>query len=449
MLSVFDGKRTFAECLLILEQRFGLSQEELRPIVSRYIENKEWIGSEDDSKRFLALENMLIPKGDYERIEYYTMEDFPMHEQINLGYHRNYFPVSAFLELTMRCYTDCVYCYANRHTQYGRDLSTPEILDIIHQMKDIGVKDLGINGGEVLLHPDIKVILKELVQCGYYPLISTKYPVEQGMLEFLQKLGLVQIQISIDSINPETLSSTLGVGRDYFKRIKRTMELLDAMQFHWQTNTIFTKYNTDLEREVKPLFEYLTSFKHIRNIRSSEAGYSLYKTAEHYQSIKAKLKDLQVITEYLASLEAIFPSIAFKAPDPMHESMFCTMHKTDVFVNRAICTGNERAFIVLPDGKVTICEELYWHPQFIIGDLRENTLAEIWNGKKALDLFNIQQKTIRDSSPCKSCHDFDQCRHYKGVCWKMILQAYGMDQWDQADPRCPSALPLKNEIYCK
>lgn len=41
----------------------------------------------------------------------------------------------------------------------------------------------------------------------------------------------------------------------------------------------------------------------------------------------------------------------------------------------------------MPDGKVTICEELYWHPHFIIGDLKKQTLKEIWNSQKAKDIF--------------------------------------------------------------
>lgn len=31
---------------------------------------------------------------------------------------------------------------------------------------------------------------------------------------------------------------------------------------------------------------------------------------------------------------------------------------------------------VLPDGKVSACEQLYWHPQFIIGDLKNNLLRK-------------------------------------------------------------------------
>ena len=33
---------------------------------------------------------------------------------------------------------------------------------------------------------------------------------------------------------------------------------------------------------------------------------------------------------------------------------------------------------VLPDGKVSACEQLYWHPQFIIGDLKKRKRLRVY-----------------------------------------------------------------------
>ena len=46
---------------------------------------------------------------------------------------------------------------------------------------------------------------------------------------------------------------------------------------------------------------------------------------------------------------------------------------------------------VLPDGKVSACEQLYWHPQFIIGDLKKQSIEEIWNSPKAWELYNLSK----------------------------------------------------------
>lgn len=447
LLSVFDGKKTLDDCVTLLSKHFKLSNEAVFNIVSLYIENKEWIGSENTGTVFRALENMLILKKSYDRQEYYKIEDFKKGAVVNLGFCRNIKPVSCIFELTMKCFTNCEYCYANREYK-GDGLSTEKIIDIIQQLYDYGVKDVDINGGEVLLHPDIKKILEKLASCNFYPLISTKYPVGQDMLQFLKRLGFNHIQISLDSVNPQTLSSILHVDADYFEKIAQTMKQLDEMNFSWQTNTIITKYNEDIETEIIPLFSFLTSFKNIRRIACSEAGFSLYKSNSHYQHIKPKLSSFKTIIPYIQNLKKEFPSIIFKEPSPLDVTSFLN-NDFDDFQERAICTGNERSFVILPDGKVTICEELYWFPQFIIGDLLKNTIEEIWSGEKAKTLFNIKQDSIRKESACHSCKEFSICRHHKGVCWKMIMQAYGTENWDFPDPKCPFAPPIINKLYCE
>jgi len=38
----------------------------------------------------------------------------------------------------------------------------------------------------------------------------------------------------------------------------------------------------------------------------------------------------------------------------------------------------------------------------------------MWNSEKALNLWNFSQDEVRDSSPCKTCADFEECRRGKG-----------------------------------
>lgn len=42
--------------------------------------------------------------------------------------------------------------------------------------------------------------------------------------------------------------------------------------------------------------------------------------------------------------------------------------------NGAVCSALNSHLFILPDGKVTICEQLYWNPRFIIGDAKKSGL---------------------------------------------------------------------------
>ncbi|MDR0546598.1 MAG: SPASM domain-containing protein, partial [Dysgonamonadaceae bacterium] len=70
---------------------------------------------------------------------------------------------------------------------------------------------------------------------------------------------------------------------------------------------------------------------------------------------------------------------------------------------------------MLPDEQTTICEELYWSPKFIIGDVTTQSIIEIWNSEKATKLYNLSQSDFRVTSACKYCPDFNFCRSRLGV----------------------------------
>jgi radical SAM protein with 4Fe4S-binding SPASM domain len=121
--------------------------------------------------------------------------------------------------------------------------------------------------------------------------------------------------------------------------------------------------------------------------------------------------------------------------------------KAKVFGRRSLCSGNVVSLFVLPEGQVTICEELYWSPKFILGDVTKQSLMEIWNSENANKLSNLSQSDFRPRSACKYCPDFSICHSTLGVCWKFIYLAYGTEYWDLPDPRCPLAPPPVNEFY--
>ena len=104
---------------------------------------------------------------------------------------------------------------------------------------------------------------------------------------------------------------------------------------------------------------------------------------------------------------------------------------------------------ILPDGKVTICEELYWNPNFIIGDITKQSISEVWNSDKAKRLYYLTQVEISEGSPCKTCSSFEECRgdNYKKICWRDTIKAYGHDKWDYPDSRCPLAPKVEKEIF--
>lgn len=112
---------------------------------------------------------------------------------------------------------------------------------------------------------------------------------------------------------------------------------------------------------------------------------------------------------------------------------------TDEYFVGGTCGILQNRAFVLPDGKVSICELMYWHPQFIIGDLKKQSIQEVWNSSKAKELFCMHRKMFRKQSSCHNCKVLDFCNQKHRRCFVKIIRAYGEENWDYPDPRCQFA----------
>ena len=89
---------------------------------------------------------------------------------------------------------------------------------------------------------------------------------------------------------------------------------------------------------------------------------------------------------------------------------------------------------------------MYWNPRFIIGDLQKQTIQEVWNSPRALELAFPKKENFRNESFCKKCSIFAECYEYHNKCYADVLKAYGDENWDFPDPRCKFAQPFINEL---
>ncbi len=80
-------------------------------------------------------------------------------------------PFTAMLELTYRCNFNCKMCYVRmtdkQAAPYGRMRTVEEWLDMARQLRDAGVVDLTLTGGECTVYPGFERLYEELAQMGF------------------------------------------------------------------------------------------------------------------------------------------------------------------------------------------------------------------------------------------------------------------------------------------
>lgn len=450
MLSFFTYNRPLQETLPLLCDFFCRSTEEMIKWVSEFINNPTPIYTSSPQQGEIYFPKRILIEaeeaGSALRFDQLEPNSF-VWKKLDLTTRRLYTgPLLLTFMLTNKCVTHCKYCYADTSTQVESPLSTGRILELIDEASQLQVQQINLIGGEIFLHQDWKIILQKLVKKGIAPeFISTKIPLTKKIIQDIQETGYRGIlQVSLDAVHPGILGASLGVNKQYAEHILQGLRLLDDSGLTYQVSSVLTTYNCDVVT-LAELLSQLSRLKHIHDWRILPAANS---TSKNYKEF-AQLKPSQ--TEILETFKEIHPLLS-NVPFPVIlGKASVTKEYQDTWGGSRHFKGSECSALtthlfILPDGKVTICEQLYWLPQFIIGDVTTQSIAEVWNSPEALHLCSLTRAHINEASRCQSCYFFEDCFSYQNRCWSDIVKAYGPDCWDYPDPRCQFAPAMKNKL---
>lgn len=432
ILSFFDKPDFLDNTIQKASYYLGISRKNVEDFVKPLIMNqkKTWVG---ESNNTTQLPEDLIVEVPIDYLERgYNFRDFMIDKKVNLKDLRLKKPLEFLFVVNTQCYADCIYCYADRGKKMDLQIPLERVFEIFEESKQIEINNIDFSGGDFFLCKDWDLILKSAIDNGFNPKPSTKTPITNDIIKKLNEIGAKSIQFSIDSINQNILTKLLSVPNDYWTKIDQSIRKTNEAGIHFRVNSLITNYNCDYDG-VCNLIDYLLRFDYFDEISIGKVGFSLYKTEGENKTFLTNFNDSNQLLEKLRNVYKNEKKVivgSSSSPDELKMT-------DEKFINKARCTANYSSFVLLPDGKVTICEELYWHPQFIIGDLLQQSIIEMWNSSKALKLANLSKKDVCDD--CRKCNHFEYCHKYAGKCWKQILKAYGKENWFYPDPTCPNA----------
>ncbi|MDR1553041.1 MAG: radical SAM protein [Prevotellaceae bacterium] len=442
ILSFVNGDE-YDDILDKTSEQLQISREKIKKFIDSLIENNKAIGPLYKNIQLGFPRNTII-KSDYKRPNPYKPTDFE-YNYLDVRLKRHKTPSHAILMITNKCATDCIYCYADKRYPVDCKIPFDRIKEIIAEAKNIGIVDFNLIGGEVFLYKQWKDLLKLYLDYGYNPALSVKYPLTEDDVKYLADIKIPHIQISLDTVIPEHLKQILRVNDEYVNRIQKTFEYLEKYKIVTTVHTIINRKNSSTE-DIVSIYEFLSKFNNIRYWFPEIVSSSMY--LKDFDLYKAKIKNLKQMQDCVDKLKEMSSFNIINGLDKVEIQENITNAETQEHIdrmtkewinNKALCSGNFSGLYILPTGDVTICEELYWHPHFIIGNVLTQSLEEIWNSEKALSLFNIRPEDIPADSVCSSCKEFDECRSIKQICYRELIKAYGDDKWYYPDVNCPKA----------
>lgn len=440
ILSYLSEPITLGEAVAKVANFLDIKNGQAESLLRNFLNHNEAFTTEYHGCVSLFPKNIIIEAAHaFTEMSHYTPDQF-IYSEVDLLQERFF---KAPLEITFmvnnRCCTDCIYCYADK-TPHDNNLPFDRIEEVIKEAKKLRVFKFNIDGGEFFMYKKWEKLLALLIENGFKPdLISTKVPVTEAIIKVFKEYD-IPIQISLDSLSPEKLAHILNVQTNYCNEIKRTVSLLEKYSIPFQVATILTKYNDNLDN-LEEIKSFLSSFKHLRRWEIRVAFRSLYSRG-NFDSIKSSEAAIASIDKWIRCQNNKLKILWSPGSSDKYFKSKCGSR---TFLGNR-CSANYSHLFILPDGQVSICEQLYWNSKFLIGNITDQSIEEVWSSPQALRLAFPKRENFREASVCKSCSIFDDCYSYHNKCYADVVKGYGEVNWDYPDPRCYFAPELKNAL---
>jgi len=325
--------------------------------------------------------------------------------------------LSMEIEFNQNCNYRCQYCYIGQNSRNGqKELTEPEIRDVILQAKELGAKKIVILGGEPMIYPRIREMLSFIrEQKLAAELFTNGTNITPDMARLLHDLG-IQVVLKMNSFEEAVQDDLAGVKGAY--RIIQTAfkNLRDAgfpSEGHFlAVNTIICAQNV---HEIVRMWKWLRDQKIVPYFEiMTPQGNAV--TNKH---LEVDLPTLKKVFDQLAEIDHTMYGEKWEPQPPLVGSR-CLRHQFSCLVN---AYG-----YVMPCVGVTIP----------VGNIHERKLSDILKDSEVIKDLRNYQDTIR--GPCAECENAASCYGCRGAAYQMT------GDYLASDPLCWRNVEKRNEI---
>ena len=123
------------------------------------------------------------------------------------------------ISVTDRCNLRCLYCMPDGIETIDKEkiIRNEDILQIVKEASKTGIKKVRITGGEPLVRKGIYELIRQIKDTKGIEevVLTTNGILLQGHVKALKSAGVSRVNLSIDSLNPDTVNSIVGSKIDF------------------------------------------------------------------------------------------------------------------------------------------------------------------------------------------------------------------------------------------
>jgi len=306
-------------------------------------------------------------------------------------------PLLVLWDITYRCNLKCKHCLVSSNEQNYDELSLIEVKKIIDQLAEMKVFNIYFLGGEPLVRKDFLEILEYATHKKIGVSFSTNgVLVDDQLIAKLAEIKIFGVQVSLDGLK-ETHNKIRGL-KSVYQNAKQAIKKLIESGINVSVSMTVSKINL---HEIKPLIKEMISlgvaaFKAIPFLPVGRGKESIALMLSHVE-----------MKEYAKSLvkykEEFKDKIQISAEQTYNWLVDGTIPESFSTKDQAVnfsCSAGSQSIVISPTGLVFPCHFLHG---FIAGDLRKETLREIWFNSEELGKFrNINRNRLKGK--CKDCN---------------------------------------------
>jgi MoaA/NifB/PqqE/SkfB family radical SAM enzyme len=163
-------------------------------------------------------------------------------------------PSHAQIGLTNACPQDCLYCYNKQRR--GRRMDTNTILQVIDDLRAMGVVWLGFTGGEPLLNRDLLRITEHAADGCAVKLFTSGCGLTPQLAADLAAAGLFSACVSLDHWDPAVHDANRRYDGAFATALQAIEMLKDTGQLHVAVSSVFSR-EMIVAGQVEPFLGFL------------------------------------------------------------------------------------------------------------------------------------------------------------------------------------------------
>ena len=303
-------------------------------------------------------------------------------------------PEKVMISPTDYCNLRCKICWRLEKGDYLDEPSLPEMKRWLKECKNLGVKIIDLTGGgEAFMRKDILKILKFVKKLGFYGTLTTNGTLidEKSMKEMI-RMGWDDIAFSLDG--PERINDDIR-GEGVFKKVISTIKIFNELKRERSTEKPIIRIATVVNRK-----NYKTLNRVVKLANSLGLNSIYFSTLVEWKTNKSfwiRGFEKELVKEHLKRAEVLAENYG------IHTNLKSLIrHGVGAHEPPKFCFAPWLMLFINASGDAMVCCTLASLYSNVVGNAKEESIEEIWFGKK-MEKFRERMKK-RDFFPqCKRC----------------------------------------------